>query len=194
MTDLGVLRYFLGLEVSHSSIGIYVNQAKYARDVLIRFGMLASKPCHTTIALTAPSDVGSPCTVEDAHNYGAMVGALQYLTFSRPDIAFSVRKLSQHMHAPFSSHLITAKRVLRYINGSLHVSLLFKKGGSVDEALRLRAFSDSDWAGDPSYRRSTTGFVVFLDSNPISWAVKKQTTVSRSSTEAEYRALAINCC
>ncbi|XP_022152303.1 uncharacterized protein LOC111020051 [Momordica charantia] len=144
MTDLGVLRNFLGLEVSYSSVGISVNQAEYARDVLTWFGMLASKLCHTPIALIASSDVGSPCTVENAHTYRAMVGALQYLTFTRSDITFSVGKLSQHMHAPY----VFSKRVLRYINGFLHAGLLFKKSGSIDEALRLRAFSDSDWAGD----------------------------------------------
>lgn len=92
MTDLGVLKYFLGLEIGYSTGGITVNQSKYARDVLARFGMLASKPCSTPIALTA-SLASDPCSDADAQIYRAMVGALHYLTFTRPDICFSIGKL-----------------------------------------------------------------------------------------------------
>ncbi|XP_028067253.1 uncharacterized protein LOC114270061 [Camellia sinensis] len=117
--------------------------------------------------------------------YRSIVGALQYLTITRPDISFAVNHASQFMHAPTVAHFNTVKRLLRYIQGTLHHGLFFTPG-----SLNLHAFSDSDWAGDVLDRKSTTGYCVFLGSNLISWSAKKQSTVSRSSTEAEYRALA----
>lgn len=113
MTDLGALKYFLGLEITRDMDGIHVSQAKYVRDVLTRFGMLSAKPCSTPIALRSDTDIGSLCSVPDAQNYRALVGALHYLTFSSPEIAFSVSRLSQFMHSPHERHLVAAKRVLR---------------------------------------------------------------------------------
>ena len=114
-----------------------------------------------------------------------MVGALQYLTFTRLDLAFSVHQLYQFMNTPASSHLEAAKRVLRYVRGTLHFGIHFALG-----PLTFSTFSDADWAGDPTDGKSTTSMVIFLDSSPISWSSKKQSTVSQSSTKAEYRALA----
>ncbi|KAM1018829.1 hypothetical protein ACFX13_041012 [Malus domestica] len=116
--------------------------------------------------------------------YRSVVGALQYLTFTRPDIAFSVHQVSQFMQNPMASHFTAVKRILRYLHGTMDVGISYSRGD-----LELHAFSDADWAGDPNDRRSTSGQVVFLGNNPISWSSKKQQTVSRSSTEAEYRAL-----
>lgn len=88
------------------------------------------------------------------------------------------------MHSPKVSHFCAVKRLLRYVKGTLNHGLHLTSG-----SLSLTAFTDADWAGDPMDRRSTSGFVVFLGSNPISWCAKKQPTVARSSTEAEYRAM-----
>ena len=106
------------------------------------------------------------------------------LTFT-PDIAFSVHQLFQFMSHPTSTHFKVAKRVLRYIKGTLHFGISFTPG-----PLTFTVFSDADWTGDPTNRRSTTRLLVFLGPNPISWSAKKQSTMSRSSLEAEYRALA----
>ncbi|XP_022143489.1 uncharacterized protein LOC111013365 [Momordica charantia] len=187
MTDLEDLKYFLGLEISYTNNGLSISQAKYTRDVLQRFGILSAKPCTTPMSLSSTTDIGAPCSIEDIRNYRSLIGSLHYLTFTRPDIAFAVGKLSQFMHAPCESHLVAAKRILRYLSGSLQFSIMFQRSSS---NLRLHAFSDSDWAGDSHDRRSTSGFVIFLGSNPISCGSKKQSTVSRSSTEAEYRCLA----
>ncbi|CAL9031837.1 unnamed protein product [Prunus brigantina] len=90
------------------------------------------------------------------------------------------------MHSPLDTHYLAVKRILRYLKGTIDHGLLYKKG-----SLDMTAYTDADWAGDPNDRRSTTGFVVFLGSNPVSWSSKKQQSVSRSSTEAKYRAMAV---
>lgn len=89
------------------------------------------------------------------------------------------------MHNPIDVHLTAAKRILRYLHGTLHCGFLFRPN-----SLQLQAYANADWARDPVDRRSTSGYVVFLGSTPITWVSKKQCTVSRSSTEAEYHSLA----
>lgn len=115
-----------------------------------------------------------------------MVGALQYLTLTRPDLSFIVNKVCQFLHAPTMVHWSAVKRILRYVRGTCDLSLKIRKSKS----MVVSAFSDADWAGCVDDRRSTGGFAVFLGNNLISWCARKQAMVSRSSTEAEYKALA----
>ncbi|XP_023917795.1 uncharacterized mitochondrial protein AtMg00810-like [Quercus suber] len=185
LKDLGVLSYFLGIQIVPSKVGLTLCQSKYASDVLHRFHMENSKPTKTPCCPNVRLTPFEGSILPDPTEYRSMVGALQYLTFTRPDLAFSVHQLYQFMQHPTSSHLEAAKRVLRYVRGTLHFGLYLAPG-----PLTFSAFSDVDWADDPTDRKSTTGILVFLGSNPISWSSKKQSTVSRSSTEAEYRALA----
>ncbi|CAL9023862.1 unnamed protein product, partial [Prunus brigantina] len=145
-----------------------------------------SKPCATPCLPyhRLLKDDGKPYS--HPKQYRSIVGALQYLTFTRPDIAFSVNQACQFMHNPMESHVVAVKRILRYLKGTLDFGIHFQPG-----ILNLQAYNDADWAGDPNDGRSVSGYIVYLGSSPISWASKKQHTVSRSSTEAEYRALAI---
>ena len=146
------------------------------------------KPSNTPMSTTEKLSLheGVLLSPEEGTKYRSIVGALQYLTLTRPDISFSVNKVCQFVHAPTTVHWTAVKRILRYLQGSVETGLRLCKSSST----AVSAFSDADWAGCPDDRRSTGGFAIFLGSNLISWNAKKQATVSRSSTEAEYKSLA----
>jgi histone deacetylase 1/2 len=188
LKDLGELHYFLGIEVSKVRNGILLTQEKYANDILERVGMSQCKPVNSPMSTSEKLSryEGSILGPKDATNYRSVVGALQYLTLTRPDISFAVNKVCQFLHAPTTVHWAAVKRILRYLKQTTNVGLKIGRSSS----LLVSAFSDADWAGCLDDRRSTGGFAVFLGSNLVSWSARKQATVSRSSTEAEYKALA----
>jgi histone deacetylase 1/2 len=188
LKDLGPLHFFLGIEVKQTYDGLRLTQEKYAADILTKVGMLQCTTAPTPLSSSETLSLvqGDPLGPEDSTQYRSIVGALQYLTLTRPDISFSVNKVCQFLHAPTTSHWSAMKRILRYIRGTLKVGLTFRRTSS----LLLSAFSDADWAGCPDDRKSTGGFAVFVGPNLISWSARKQATVSRSSTEAEYKAIA----
>jgi hypothetical protein len=130
------------------------------------------------------ADSGPP--VRDPSQFRSIAGTLQYLTFTQPDIAYAVQQVCLHMHDPRDSHLAAMKRILRYLRGTPDYGLLLRRSRSTD----LAVYTDADWAGCPDTRRSTSGYAVFLGDNLVSWSAKRQTVVSRSSAEAEYRAIA----
>ena len=123
---------------------------------------------------------------DDSTSYRCIVGSLQYLILTRPDISFAVNKVCQFLHAPTTAHWTAAKRILRYVKNTVSMGLSINRSSSMG----ISAFSDADWAGCLDDRRSTGGFAIFHGPNLVSWCAKKQATVSRSSTEAEYKALA----
>jgi histone deacetylase 1/2 len=123
---------------------------------------------------------------KDATIYRSIVGALQYLTLTRPNIAFSTNKVCQFLHTPIEIHWAAVKRILRYLKQNTKIGLKIRKSNS----MLVSAFSDADWAGSVDDRRSTSGFAIFLGSNLVSWSARKQATVSQLSTEAEYKAVA----
>lgn len=145
-----------------------------------------SKPVSTPLALNPPLTYSTSSPICNHKDYRAILGSLQYLSFTRPDVAYAVNKLSQYVHCPSNDHWLALKRLLRYLNGTSHYGLQLHR----QSPLRLHAFTDADWAGDKDNYISTTGYLVYLGRNPVSWSSKKQRALARSSTEAEFRAVA----
>lgn len=184
--DMGPLKYFLGIEVQRTADGFVLSQSKYATDVLERAGMANCKAVDTPADAKPKLSSDEGPLFQDSSWYRSIAGALQYLTLTRPDIAYAVQQVCLHMHAPREAHVTLLKRILRYIKGTAAFGLHLRASTSPT----LTAFSDADWAGCPDTRRSTSGFCIFLGDSLISWSSKRQTTVSRSSAEAEYRGVA----
>ncbi|KAJ9560958.1 hypothetical protein OSB04_006118 [Centaurea solstitialis] len=176
--DLGPLHHFLGIEVVSTPTGLFLSQHHHIQDLLTTFHMDGAKKM-TLTALDGTANI-------DPTPYRKLVGGLQYLAFTRPDISFAVNKLSQFMHSPTETHWQALKQVLRYLKGTIYHGLFLTRGSSMD----LKAFSDSDWGGLECGGRSTTAYLLYLGSNVISWRSARQKSISRSSTEAEYKALA----
>lgn len=140
------------------------------------------KPCSTPCKPHNQVLTTEGILLPDHTLYRSLVGGLQYLTFTRPDIAFAVNTVCQYMSTPTDVHFAMVKRILQFLQGTTKCGLNF----TVASSLSLNAYSDLDWVADLNTRRFITGYVVFLGDNPISWQSKKQASISRSSTEAEY--------
>ncbi|WVZ98359.1 LOW QUALITY PROTEIN: hypothetical protein U9M48_043815 [Paspalum notatum var. saurae] len=185
MKDLGVVHHFLGVIVEPRPSGLLLHQRQYTLDILERARMTDCNPCSTPVDTQAKlsEDAGPPSYWSYCLS---LAGALQYLTFTRPEITYAVQQVCLHMHDPWEPHLTALKRLLRYLRGTVDYSLLLHRSSSAE----LIVYTDADWAGCPDTRRSTSGYAVFLGGNLVSWSSKRQPVVSRSSAEAEYRAVA----
>ncbi|KAJ3661597.1 hypothetical protein Zmor_005987 [Zophobas morio] len=183
---LGDVKHCLGVEFQREDGRVTMHQRGYIKDVLSRFGMSDCKPVATPIDLGTKLEKNIDQSQEDlALPYRELVGALIYLSSTtRPDIAFAVSRLGQFNNCYGPEHWRAAKRVLRYLKGTMNVGLAF---GADDGP--IRAFADADWGASTEDRRSYTGYVFLLNGGPLSWEAKKQRTVALSTTEAEYMAL-----
>ena len=186
MKDFGHLSYFLGLEITLSTNGIYITQAKYAFELLSRAGLTNSKTVDTLVELNAYLTPSGGKPLCNPSLYRRLVGSLVYLTVTCSDISYAVHQVSQYLSAPRSTHYAAVLHILRYLKGTLFHGLFYY----AQSPLFLHAFSDADWARDLTDCRSTIGYCFLLGSSLISWRSKKQTHVDRSNTEAKYCALA----
>ncbi|KAI3754366.1 hypothetical protein L1987_54148 [Smallanthus sonchifolius] len=184
--DLGTLKYFLGIEVARTKDGIVLSQRKYTLDILRDMGLEGCRPSAFPMEQGLKLDKGENDERVDAGQYRRLVGRLLYLQATRPDIAYSVNLLSQFVADPRQPHFDAALRVVRYLKTTLGQGILLPKEGG----MHLVAYSDSDWMGCPFTRRSRIGYLLVFGGAPVSWKSKKQSVVSRSSAEAEYRAMA----
>jgi hypothetical protein len=186
INDLGKLNYFLGMEISETKDGLVLNQRKYANELLVSSNMAECKPVSTPME-TGASYVKRVETEEkaDGEVYRSIVGGLQYLCNTRPDIQYAVGVVSRCVSDPSVTHWRAVKRILRYIKGTTHFGLKYGASGGTT----LTGYCDADWAGDKQDRKSTSGYSFFLGGSPVSSSSRKQQTVSLSSTEAEYIAL-----
>ncbi|KAH9791908.1 hypothetical protein KPL71_003919 [Citrus sinensis] len=189
MSMMGELKYFLGLQIKQSEEGIFINQAKYVKDLLKRFGIDDSKTKNTPMSTTTKLDKDEKGKEVDIKMYRGMIGSLLYLTASRPDIMFSVCLCARFQSCPKESHLLAVKRIFRYLSGTIDIGLWYPRGTHID----LTCFSDADFAGYKVDRKSTSGTCYILGHSLVSWFSKKQNSVALSTTEAEYIA-AGSCC
>ncbi|XP_057850758.1 uncharacterized mitochondrial protein AtMg00810-like [Cryptomeria japonica] len=179
MTDLGLMKYFLGIEVKQSADGIFISQSKYASDVLKRFNMLNCKPSPTPVVIGLKLNKDDGSSLVDPRLFKRLVGSLMYLTATRPDIMYGVSLISRFMESPKDSHLQIGKRILRYVCGTKNYGILYS---AVDD-FKLIGYMDSDCAGSIDDRKSTSGYAFHFGSDVVSWASKKQPIVTLSLAE-----------
>ncbi|KAJ4760135.1 hypothetical protein LUZ62_070510 [Rhynchospora pubera] len=189
LKDLGDLHFFLGIQITKTPTGIHLNQSKYIYDILHKANMIHAKHSPTPMSTSSSLSKDDSTPFDNPQLFRSIIGALQYATLTRPDITFAVNKISQFMQNPTLNHWAAVKRILRFLCGTIRHGIHLQAASNLD----INVYCDADWAGCPVDRRSTTGFCIYLGKNLVSWSAKKQPTVSRSSTEAEYRALAITC-
>jgi hypothetical protein len=182
MTYLGLMNYFLGIEVTQNDKGIFICQSKYARDVLKRFKMINYS------SVSTPMAVGTKLSREqnemdfDSTIFKKLVGSLMYLTTTRPDIMYGINLISRFIDTPKNSHWQAGKRLLRYIAGTMNHGILY----STSNNIQLVGYTDSDFAGSIDDIKSTSGYAFHLGTGVVAWASKKQPIMTISLAEAEY--------
>jgi hypothetical protein len=189
MSHMGELNYFLGLQIKQLKNGIFINQSKYAKEILKRFEMDSTSSKRTPMSTTTSLDKDDSGKSINQKLYRGMIGSLLYITASRPDIMFSVCLCARYQSNPKESHLKAVKRIFRYLNHTHDFGLFYPKSSTFD----LVTYSDADFAGCKSDRKSTSGTCHFVGHSLVSWFSKKQNSVSLSTTEAEYIAASLAC-
>ncbi|KAG6532540.1 hypothetical protein ZIOFF_006386 [Zingiber officinale] len=191
MSDLGLLSYYLGIEVEQQKNRILLRQSAYAKKILSHFKMA---DCNATKHPMEPKTQlhkdleGTPI---DATEYRRLIGCLRYLLHTRPDLSYSVGMASRYMERPTIMHHKVVKQILRYLKGTIHFGLVYIKG---PQEFCIFGYSDSDLAGDLDGRKSTSGMAFYLNESLVSWNSQKQKTVALSSCEAEFMAATTAAC
>ena len=170
-------------------MAFFLNQHKYTHDLITLVGLEDTSSSDTPLEVNTKSRSEEGDLLPDPIVFRQLVGNLNYLTITCPDISFTDQQVSQFMHTPRHLHLAVVHRIIKYLRGTPSHGLFFPTGSP----LRLVAYSDADWAGCPDTRRFVSGWCMFLGDSLISWKSKKQARVSKSSMESEYRAMSIAC-
>src|SRR5664279_1683015 len=189
MSMMGELKYFLGFEIKQYQEETFINQAKYTQDMLNKFKMNDSKPMKTPMSTTLDLNPNLDGKEVDQKVYRSMIGSLLYLCASRPDIMYSVGKCARFQASPRESHFQAVKRIFRYLVHTPNLGLWYPKGSS----FQLIGYSDADYAGEKTDRKSTSGGCQFLGRSLVCWSSKKQNCIALSTTEDEYISAA-SCC
>ncbi|KAG6499643.1 hypothetical protein ZIOFF_039433 [Zingiber officinale] len=191
MSDLGLLSYYLGIEVEQQKSRILLRQSAYAKKILSQFQMA---DCNATKQPMEPKTQlhkdleGTPI---DATEYRCVIGCLRYLLHTRPDLSYSVGMASRYMEKPTSMHHKVVKQILKYLKGTIYFGLAYTKG---PQEISIFGYSDSDLAGDLDGRKSTSGMAFYFNESLVSWNSQKQKTVALSSCEAEFMAATTAAC
>ncbi|XP_047306358.1 uncharacterized mitochondrial protein AtMg00810-like [Impatiens glandulifera] len=186
MKKLGELGTFLGLQIKNFYKGLFVSQINYEKKLVEKFGMTDGKKRYTPLDVNPKLSRDEGTCLPDPRPYRALVGSLIYLTITSSDIAYAVGVVSRYMQEPRKPHLEKVKKILKYINTSLDIGLLYEK----DAKFVLQGYADVDFSRDRDDRRSTSEFVFLCGNTSISWSSRKQGSVSLSTNEAEYKASA----
>ena len=190
MSDLGVLSYYLGIEVQQNSTGISICQSAYAKKLLDTTGLVDINPTRMPMEARLQLRKANATMIVDSTNYRSIVGSLCYLVNTRPDLAYFVGYVSRFMEAPREEHLVAVKRIMRYVAGTRGWGVRYCAGRG-KKKLKLVSYSDSDMAGDVDDRKSTSEMIYFLSDDAICWQSTKQKVVALSSCEAEYIAVSM---
>jgi len=165
MSDLGLMSYFLGLEVIQDQSGIHISQRKYVKDLLKNYNMINFKSTISPMNPNLKMSLFEESQLADITAYRKLIGKLIYVTQSRPDIAFPVNLLSRFMHHPTKNQFGAAKQILRYLAGAVDYGIHYERG----KKCQLTCYSDSDWGGSLVDRKSTTGAAFSIGSGIVSW-------------------------
>ena len=187
MKDLGRLSYFLGVNIEQNENSVFINQSAYVNKLLNNFGFDNANPVATPADISSVLEKASDDSdLFDPAKYQSAVGSLLYLsTKSRPDLTFAVCNVAKYCSKPTNKHWTAVKRIFRYLKGTVNYGIVYKKKNPSN----FVGYSDSDWAGDKSDRKSTSGYCFQFCNGLISWRTSKQTCVALSTAEAEYVAL-----
>ncbi|GKE17483.1 hypothetical protein Tco_1425060 [Tanacetum coccineum] len=185
MLMMGKMFFFPGLQISRCPRGIFLNQSKYALEIIKKYGMETSDPVDTRMVVKSKLYADPQGKEVDPTCYRGMIGSLMYLTSSRPDIVFVVCMCAWYQPKPTGKHLHAVKPIFRYLRGTINMGLWYSK----DSCIVLTTFRDADDVGCQDTRRSTCGSMQLLGDKLVSWSSKKQNSMAISSTKAEYIAL-----
>lgn len=176
--DLGALNYFVGVEISRNSDGIFLSQKKYINDIVTDYDMLQCDISLAPLSTGLKLSIGVGDILPELDVYRTLIGKLLYLGLTRPDISYCVQHLSQFMHQPKVPHIRAALHIVKYLKGTLDHGLFYSSHSN----LVIASYSDADWSACQFTSRSLSDYAVFIGTSLVSWKKKKQITINKSST------------